>query len=333
MVMPGRSFVSSGGDYRFGFQGQEKNNDLSGVDGGHLDFKYRIHDARLGRFLSVDPLSPEYPWNSPYSFAENKVGLGIELEGRELLKKDEALFEMIYGALFIKMENFNTVSRKMLEDKFPNYGFVYGIGTGPITGQGMIGDRSLFYNQKQFNVESDINVQDGSPGHFGMIQKAGQKLNGDKNKSVKAWVSSSTPKGRGVLGGIGVAIDIAVFAGNSYNAYMINQDREKFEDQIQNKTHRKFDFWHNISDSYTTSSPMTMAKLSIDVALNNDMIPPEFQNVNSVSQIYNVILYGGDGNDKHDAHYQLGMKIYKNITQKLVNYERKGLKRFDKKNG
>lgn len=46
-------------------------------------FKYRIHDARLGRFLSVDPLAPDYPWNSPYAFSENNVIAFFELEGLE----------------------------------------------------------------------------------------------------------------------------------------------------------------------------------------------------------------------------------------------------------
>src|SRR5690606_40438192 len=45
------------GGYRFGFGNQEKENDISGVDGGHLTYEYRIHDGRLGRFLSVDPLA------------------------------------------------------------------------------------------------------------------------------------------------------------------------------------------------------------------------------------------------------------------------------------
>jgi RHS repeat-associated protein len=86
MVMPGRSFVSSGGDYRFGFNGMEKDGDFSGVDGGHLDFKFRIHDARLGRFLSTDPIGFALPWNSPYSFAENDVISSIDIEGLEKKK-------------------------------------------------------------------------------------------------------------------------------------------------------------------------------------------------------------------------------------------------------
>lgn len=44
---------------------------------------FRMHDPRVGRFFSVDPLSPEYPWYSPYQFAGNKVIAFRELEGAE----------------------------------------------------------------------------------------------------------------------------------------------------------------------------------------------------------------------------------------------------------
>lgn len=71
------------GAYLYGFQGQEKDDEVSGNNGDYVTFKYRIHDARLGRFLSVDPLAPEYPWNSTYAFAENRVIDGVELEGLE----------------------------------------------------------------------------------------------------------------------------------------------------------------------------------------------------------------------------------------------------------
>lgn len=54
--------------------------------GNSIVFKYRIHDPRLRRFLSVDPLASSYPWNSTYAFAENRVIDGIDLEGLEFLK-------------------------------------------------------------------------------------------------------------------------------------------------------------------------------------------------------------------------------------------------------
>jgi len=83
MTLPGRT--SSSTAYRYGFNGKEKDDELKG-EGNSLNFRYRMHDPRVGRFFAVDPLSKQYPWNSPYSFSENRVIDAIELEGGEKLK-------------------------------------------------------------------------------------------------------------------------------------------------------------------------------------------------------------------------------------------------------
>lgn len=80
MIMPARQFSEEG--YRYGFQGQETDDELKG-EGNSVNYKYRMHDARIGRFLSIDPLAPNYPWNSPYAFSENRVIDAVELEGLE----------------------------------------------------------------------------------------------------------------------------------------------------------------------------------------------------------------------------------------------------------
>ena len=80
MAMPGRKFNSSA--YRYGFQGQEKDDEIKG-EGNSVNYKYRMHDPRIGRFLSLDPLARDYPHNSPYAFSENRVVDGVELEGLE----------------------------------------------------------------------------------------------------------------------------------------------------------------------------------------------------------------------------------------------------------
>jgi RHS repeat-associated protein len=69
-------------DYRYGFQGQEKDNEIKGK-GNSVNYKYRMHDPRLGRFFAVDPLASSYPHNSVYAFSENRVVDAIELEGLE----------------------------------------------------------------------------------------------------------------------------------------------------------------------------------------------------------------------------------------------------------
>ncbi len=80
MTMPGRSYNSS--SYRFGFNGMEKDDEIVGT-GNSLNYKYRMHDPRLGRFFAVDPLAAKYPYNSPYAFIENRVIDAVELEGLE----------------------------------------------------------------------------------------------------------------------------------------------------------------------------------------------------------------------------------------------------------
>lgn len=81
MLLPGR--VGSEDDsYRYGFQGQEMDDEVKGA-GNSVNYKYRMHDPRIGRFFAVDPLSPKYPHNSPYQFSGNKVIDHVELEGLE----------------------------------------------------------------------------------------------------------------------------------------------------------------------------------------------------------------------------------------------------------
>lgn len=69
-------------NYRFGFNGMEKDNEPKGI-GNSLDFGARIHDSRLGRFLSLDPLAREFPSESNYSFAGNNPIYNIDQDGKK----------------------------------------------------------------------------------------------------------------------------------------------------------------------------------------------------------------------------------------------------------
>lgn len=52
-------------------------------EGNSVNYKYRMHDPRIGRFFAVDPLAAKYPQWTPYSFSGNKVIHMVELEGLE----------------------------------------------------------------------------------------------------------------------------------------------------------------------------------------------------------------------------------------------------------
>lgn len=80
MLMPGRDYSSL--NYRYGFNGKENDNDVKG-EGNEQNYGMRIYDSRLGRFLSVDPLTKEYPKFTPYSFASNAPIHAIDVEGLE----------------------------------------------------------------------------------------------------------------------------------------------------------------------------------------------------------------------------------------------------------
>jgi len=79
--MPGRKFTSTT-NYRYGFNGKEEDDEVKG-DGNQQDYGMRIYDPRLGRFLSVDPITSTYPMLTPYQFASNSPILGIDLDGLE----------------------------------------------------------------------------------------------------------------------------------------------------------------------------------------------------------------------------------------------------------
>ncbi len=99
--------TESSGDYRYGFNGKEK--DDKGEWGGeyltsatccdsegnviinytlqksqtYYDYGFRIYNPGIGKFLSVDPLTQQYPWYTPYQFAGNKPITAIDVDGRE----------------------------------------------------------------------------------------------------------------------------------------------------------------------------------------------------------------------------------------------------------
>ena len=79
-MMPGRKFEPASG-YRYGFNGKEKEKDMNSLTA--YDYGFRIYNPAIGRFLSVDPLSGNYPWYTPYQFAGNKPIKFIDLDGLE----------------------------------------------------------------------------------------------------------------------------------------------------------------------------------------------------------------------------------------------------------
>lgn len=84
--------------YRFGFNGQHKDNEIKGI-GNSLDFGARMYDSRLGRWLSLDPLQKKYPSLSAYHFSNNNPIYFKDFEGKYFTgsTKDLSNLQIIYS--------------------------------------------------------------------------------------------------------------------------------------------------------------------------------------------------------------------------------------------
>jgi RHS repeat-associated protein len=83
MLQPGRSYLSpNGSQYRYGFNDKENDNEVKG-EGNQQDYGMRIYDPRIGRFLSIDPLTKKFPHYTPYSFSGNSPIWLIDKNGAE----------------------------------------------------------------------------------------------------------------------------------------------------------------------------------------------------------------------------------------------------------
>ncbi len=80
MLVPTRNY--SNPVYRYGFNGKEMDNEISG-SGNMYDYGFRIYNSRLGRFLSLDPLTGSFPSLTPYQFASNSPIRNVDLDGLE----------------------------------------------------------------------------------------------------------------------------------------------------------------------------------------------------------------------------------------------------------
>jgi len=80
MLLPNRH--ESSNEYRYGFGGYEKDDEVSGEGNSYTSF-YRQYDPRIGRFKSVDPAAVKFAWSSPYVFANNNPIYFTDVYGGE----------------------------------------------------------------------------------------------------------------------------------------------------------------------------------------------------------------------------------------------------------
>ena len=88
MEMSGRYDLSNpepDSEYRYGFNGKEKVDEFTGQTGSTYDFGARMYDARIGRWMAIDPLAGKYANLSPYAFVANNPIMFIDPDGRKIV--------------------------------------------------------------------------------------------------------------------------------------------------------------------------------------------------------------------------------------------------------
>jgi RHS repeat-associated protein len=173
----------SGGVYRYGFNGKENDNEVKG-NGNQQDYGMRIYDPRLGRFLSVDPITKKYPMLTPYQFASNRPIDGIDQDGLEhivynvLLSKD--------GKTVLKATNVSKVLRDVgsngwgVQYKYYQNGEVIQTAFVPsdppafFAGTGT--DAPVYIYGKKIFEQGNLEGPDGYEKAAGGVQKTGKAI-------------------------------------------------------------------------------------------------------------------------------------------------------------
>lgn len=179
MLVPNKHGTSR--DYRFGFNGKEKDDEIKG-EGNNYDMGLRNYDPRIARMFSIDPRASEYPWQSSYAYHMNSpvkiidfLGGGGKGDGEFIINKDGQKEKISSrgddkGIDFIHLDDNSTIiedkktnkqmtvkptpdGRSLLKDYFKRHKSIDGLelfeefrnGDGP--------ENSLFYGDHPMNLD------------------------------------------------------------------------------------------------------------------------------------------------------------------------------------
>jgi hypothetical protein len=268
----------------------------------------RIYDPRLGRFLSTDPLTRSYPMLTPYQFASNRPIDGIDLDGLEFLKSDEARIEVINGGVYLKVENLRTIAGRAYTMANERGG---GIRTWNENGIQQMGNAEKtkigeFYFSKNgaplnempklavLNNPADVNEQISDGPADPIRLPAGRDINGNPLEPAIATPSvTSKVFAKGIL-----VIDGAIAIAQRYINYKIEGEQGVINGQL------KHQFGYALN--------------ALLEGVNKKMVPQKYQNTKDLSSILNVVLSGVNNTDNEDI-LKIGMDIYNKYKPEKVN--------------
>ncbi len=294
------------GGYRYFFNGQEADNEMFGEAALH-SFEYRIHDARLGRFWSVDPLAAKYPWNSTYAFAENRVIDGWDLEGLEYLDANKSRYQFKQSGIHLKVSNFLWINRKRWEasSSDPNH-WTFNSETnqkdiGISTEVSSLNVMRYFPEMPLGSIDNTYGAVEPSynPSQHQISNPKTKASNYTKtdnryaNRIVSGASASTKTAARSIL-----AVDVLNTIAVQYIGLAALYENRILEKQ-----------WKYVN----------LVIKDMNEALNHqsEYIPDSYMNLQSITNIMNVILQG-ENNTNDPMIEQIGKKIFESISKKNI---------------
>jgi RHS repeat-associated protein len=304
--MPTRTY-SMNSDYRYGFNGKEQDTENTWGDDIY-DYGFRIYNPKIGKFLSVDPLTKSYPMLTPYQFASNRPIDGVDLDGLEYLRADEARISIISGNVHLNLENCYKVTQRAWRERDA-------LGRWPDA------DKNIGWPTQVAELTHPtlpkypeiLGLDNSYTPHVDIMKPLGQQ---ELDRAIPTAKSTGKPDRRykptapiPIGGGIGAGKAGTATAGAALIFNAITWGLEQWgvyagsEDISLQREH------------LSILSQQVMA--DINQALHSGMIPEKYQNLQNLGSIANVVLSGVNPSDNQEL-YDVGIKIVKEISK---NYQ------------
>ena len=156
MTMPGRKYTQPNTNYRYGFNGKEKDNEIKGENNSY-DYGARIYDSRLGRWLSVDPSSEKYAHLSPYNYSENSPIALKDPDGKDGIITISGNTITVHSTIYLYGSGATKATAQQMQNDIMGKWSVKQQNSPPVLNQGWSYTDPA--TNKVYNVQFDVSVK------------------------------------------------------------------------------------------------------------------------------------------------------------------------------
>jgi hypothetical protein len=264
----------------------------------------RIYDTRLGRFLTVDPLTKSYPELTPYQFASNTPIQGIDLDGLEIYKTNSYVGMSVEYNTKLKKITSGTVYYRtsQLPDDLTNAIKRANTCDNCIGSDAIVASFKLLFKSPLITTSDDAQMDniDQLPSSL-EAQNHGQPIvpkNSSEARTQRKTKEFSTQGIESSNAKVNAAIAIIDLTGKALT-YLANENMKDIVKQSE----------------YQARTAANSVVPLINDAIKNNLIPEDSRNRESLTGIANYILYGAPINKFEVANNKVNLILDKKLTE------------------